>query len=135
MSEHSIFSTYACVCVDKHVSCTVGSSSKLFAWFILHTLNNNRLTVGLYHFIIFFSLFEYLSEWNQRWDLSLCIVTSYQSNERKKRSPFICQCQTFAATSCYSIQPYRQVSFNKRKRLKSIRTYLSLLPATTFFLA
>jgi len=125
MSEHSTFST--CTYVDKNISRTVGSSSKLFAWFILHTFNNNRLTVGLYHFVIVLSLFEHLSEGNWRWDLSMCTVTSYQSNKKKEAVDFfLCYWQTFAATSCYSIRPYRQVSFNKRKRLKSIHIYRSV---------
>jgi hypothetical protein len=80
---------YLGVCIDKYISCTVGSSSKLFAWFILYTLTNNTLTVGLYHLIIFFSSLPDLSGGEIEGGIHHCIPLHHINQiKRKKRLIF-----------------------------------------------
>lgn len=54
----------------------------------------------------------------------MCTVTSDQSNKREAVDFFSVILKRFAATSCYSIRPYRQVPLNERK--KSLSQYIDI---------
>ena len=119
--------------VDTHLSRTVGSSSKLFAWFIPPPLDHNRPTVGLAHFIIVRLLSTIYHGENKG---GMCHRERWlHRNQIKTRAGWFFPSRygkTFAATSCYSTQPYRQVPFNDRKRVKSIHTYRSVVSRDNF---
>ena len=119
--------------VDKHLSRTVGSSSKLFAWFIPPSL---AFTIGqqlawltsLFSFFAFFFRLFIIVKTKAGCaianDCSIAIKWRWGAADFLPFFPFRCW-KTFAASSCYSTRPYRQVPLNDRKRVKSIRTYRS----------